>query len=248
LVEAEALLAEGGEAADRVAVEVLGNIATMESAVELADEPRAITLADLLGIHQILMERSPAPEVGGAIRAEQNWIGGSSYNLCGATFVPPPAEHVPELFEDLTAYINGDEHPALVQAAIAHAQFETIHPFADGNGRAGRALIHVILRRRGLAPGFVPPVSLVLATWSDDYITGLTAFRHLHAPDSPDRSTAAHVCLPLDCLVWPTTLSKDSLECNRPRSSGSCSEPPSQSLARSLLERQARLEITQYIE
>jgi Fic family protein len=195
LVEAEALLAEGGEAADRVAVEVLGNIASMESAVELADEPRELTLGDLLGIHQVLMERSPTPHLGGAIRTEQNWIGGSSYNPCGATFVPPPAEHVAELLEDLIAYVNGDEHPALVQAAIAHAQFETIHPFADGNGRAGRALIHIILRRRGLAPAFVPPISLVLATWSDDYLTGLTAFRHLHPPDSPDRSTAAQVWL-----------------------------------------------------
>ena len=79
-----------------------------------------------------------------------------------------------------------------MQAAIAHAQFETIHPFADGNGRTGRALIHVILRRRGLSPTFVPPISLVLATWSDDYISGLTAFRHLHPADGPERSTAAH--------------------------------------------------------
>jgi Fic family protein len=195
LVEAEALLAEGGGAADRVAVEVLGNIASMESAVELADEPREITLADLLGIHQILMERSPTPKLGGIIREEQNWIGGSSYNPCSATFVPPAAEHVQGLLEDLTDYVNGDEHPGLVQAAIAHAQFETIHPFADGNGRTGRALIHVILRRRGLAPAFVPPISLVLATWSDDYISGLTAFRHLHPADSPDRSTAAHTWL-----------------------------------------------------
>lgn len=195
LVEAEALLAEAGEAADRVAVEVLGNIASMESAVELADEAREITLVDLLGIHQILMERSPTPEFGGVIREEQNWIGGSSYNPCGAAFVPPPAEHVQGLLEDLTVYINGDEHPALVQAAIAHAQFETIHPFADGNGRTGRALIHIILRRRGLAPAFVPPISLVLATWADDYISGLTAFRHLNPTDSPDRSTAAHVWL-----------------------------------------------------
>ena len=54
-------------------------------------------------------------------------------------------------------HTNGDDHPALVQAAIAHAQFETIHPLADGNGRTGRALIHVILRRRGLEPWPVPP-------------------------------------------------------------------------------------------
>lgn len=195
LVEAEALLAEGGDAADRIAVEVLGNIASMESAIELADQERDITLTDLLGIHQILMERSSTPELGGVIREEQNWIGGSSYNPCSATFVPPPAEFVIELLEDLMIYVNGDEHPALVQAAIAHAQFETIHPFADGNGRAGRALIHIILRRRGVAPTFVPPISLVLATWVDDYISGLTAFRHLHPADSPDRSTAAQVTL-----------------------------------------------------
>lgn len=195
LVEAEALLAGGGEAADRVAVEVLGNIASMESAVALADEARDITLADLLGIHQILMERSPTPMLGGVIREEQNWIGGSSYNPCSAAFVPPPAEFVRALLEDLTVYVNGDDHPALVQAAIAHAQFETIHPFADGNGRTGRALIHIIFRRRGVAPAFVPPISLVLATWVDDYISGLTAFRHLHPADSPERSTAAQVWL-----------------------------------------------------
>lgn len=195
LVEAEALLAEGGGAADRVAVEILGNIASMESAIELADQQRDITLTDLLGIHQTLMERSPTPELGGVVREEQNWIGGSSYNPCRAAFVPPPAEFVADLLEDLTVYVNGDEHPALVQASIAHAQFETIHPFADGNGRTGRALIHIILRRRGVAPAFVPPISLILATWVDAYISGLTAFRHLHPADSPDRSTAAHAWL-----------------------------------------------------
>jgi Fic family protein len=109
--------------------------------------------------------------------------------------VPPPPEHVAGLLEDLVAYTNGDDHSPLVQAAIAHAQVETIHPYADGNGRAGRALIHVILRRRGLAPTFVPPISLVLATWTSDYIAGLMAFRHVSPPDSVERSGAAHVWL-----------------------------------------------------
>jgi Fic family protein len=121
----------------------------------------------------------------------QNWIGGSSYNPCSAAFVPPPPGSLQALLHDLLDYVNGDDHPALVQAAIAHAQFETIHPFADGNGRTGRALVHVILRRRGLAPHFVPPISLVLATWASDYIAGLTAFRHSGAPDSAERSTGA---------------------------------------------------------
>jgi Fic family protein len=191
LVSAEVALAQGGDAADRVAVEVLGNIAAMRSAVELAVTADRFSLEDLLAIHRTLMERSPTAQEGGRVRHEQNWIGGSSYNPCSAAFVPPPPEHVPGLLDDLLAYVHGDDHSPLVQAALAHAQFETIHPFADGNGRTGRALVHVVLRRRGLAPAFVPPVSLVLATWSDTYIGGLTRFRHLADPDSPERSAAA---------------------------------------------------------
>lgn len=195
LVEAEAAIAQGGESADRVAVEVLGNIAAMDSAIQLAAQDQTISLPDLQDIHRVLMDRSPRPELGGVIREEQNWIGGSSYNPCSAVFVPPPAEQVEGLLDDVVHYTNNDEHSPLVQAAIAHAQFETIHPFADGNGRTGRALIHIVLRRRGLSPTFVPPISLVLATWSDDYISGLTTFRHLHPADSPERSVAAHTWL-----------------------------------------------------
>jgi Fic family protein len=191
LLDAEIVLVQGGDAADRVAVEVLANVAAMEAAVELGSSADTITLDDLLGIHRILMERSATPGIGGVVRTMQNWIGGSSYNPCSAAFVPPPPDTLEALLDDLLAYVNGDDHPALVQAAIAHAQFETIHPFADGNGRTGRALIHVILRRRGLAPRFVPPISLVLATWASDYIAGLTAYRHVGAPDSLDRSTGA---------------------------------------------------------
>jgi Fic family protein len=78
---------------------------------------------------------------------------------------------------DLVAFMSRTDLPPVVQAAIAHAQFETIHPFADGNGRVGRALVHVVLRRRGLAPRYVPPVSLVLAADAKTYVAGLTAFR-----------------------------------------------------------------------
>jgi Fic family protein len=69
----------------------------------------------------------------------------------------------------------------VAQAALAHAQFETIHPFADGNGRTGRGLIHLVLRRRGLATRVLPPISLVLATWASDYVDGLAATRY-HGP------------------------------------------------------------------
>jgi len=195
LVETEAIIARGGSSADRVAVEVLGNIASMQVAIQLAAQDQAILLPDLLEIHRVLMDGSPRPEWGGVIRDQQNWIGASSYHPCSAVFVPPPPNQVEGLIRDLIEYTNGDQHSPLVQAAIAHAQFETIHPFADGNGRSGRALIHVVLRRRRLSPTFVPPISLVLATWSNDYITGLTAFRHLTPADSIERSIATHVWL-----------------------------------------------------
>jgi Fic family protein len=112
------------------------------------------------------------------LREEQNWIGGSAYNPCSAAFVPPPPARVPDLLADLCAFCNDDSLPAVAQAAIAHAQFETIHPFADGNGRTGRGLIHLVLRRRGLVTRVLPPISLVLATRAEDYVSGLTATRY----------------------------------------------------------------------
>jgi Fic family protein len=95
--------------------------------------------------------------------------------------VPPPADEVPGLLKDHAAYLSSDDHPALLQAALAHSQFETIHPFADGNGRTGRALIQLVLRRRGVATVVVPPVSLVLATQTNRYVEALTATRSVEA-------------------------------------------------------------------
>jgi Fic family protein len=79
--------------------------------------------------------------------------------------------------DDLLVFLNDESLPPLAQAAFAHAQFELIHPFADGNGRTGRALVQVLLRRRGIAPRYVPPVSVILASDKDAYIKGLVAFR-----------------------------------------------------------------------
>ena len=93
------------------------------------------------------------------------------------------------LLKDLFSSCNDDSLPPLAHAAVAHAQFETIHPFVDGNGRTGRALFHLVLRRRGLGLRVLPPVSLILATWSRDYIGGVTGTRYVGAPDS----TQAHV-------------------------------------------------------
>jgi Fic family protein len=97
---------------------------------------------------------------------------------------------VPDLLQDLCAFCAGDALPAVAQAAIAHVQFETIHPFVDGNGRTGRALIHMVLRRRGLAAGIVPPVSLILATWSRQYLAALDA-AHYVGPATSEEARAA---------------------------------------------------------
>lgn len=184
LLKAQLALGLGDDPRDVTATEVLNNVEAMRWATETMAEADAVTLEHLLEIHRRLMVGTRLEHVGGQVRDEQNWIGGSSYNPCSAVFVPPPHNRVEELLVDLCAFCNDDSLPAVAQAAIAHAQFETIHPLADGNGRTGRALVHVLLKRRGLAPAVVPPVSLVLATWSDDYVAGLTATRSRSEPDS----------------------------------------------------------------
>lgn len=132
-----------------------------------------------------------AERIAGKLRTTQTWIGGNDYNPCGAGFVPPPPEEVPALLDDLCDTINDDLLSPLAQAALVHAQFETIHPFADGNGRAGRALIHVVLKRRKLAPAYVPPISVVLATARERYIEGLTGFRADRVPEWVEQFAAA---------------------------------------------------------
>jgi Fic family protein len=184
LLHAEAARALGDEADDVTALEVLGNIQAMSWALQTVGPGDDITLETLLEAHRRLTAGTRLEAMGGEIRKEQNWIGGSSYNPCSAVFVPPPPERVRELFDDLCAFCNTDSLPAVVQAALAHAQFETIHPFVDGNGRIGRALIHLVLRRRGFAERVLPPISLVLATWSRDYIAGLNATRYVGSPTS----------------------------------------------------------------
>ena len=175
---------------DRVAGEVAANVLAMLSAVRAARRGDRFTLEDLLRAHRTLMRHSPRSEWAGQIRERPNWIGGSAYTPIGSRFVPPPPEHVPALLEDLIDYVNGDEHPPLLQAALAHAQFEMIHPFGDGNGPAGRALIHVVLARRGLAPRFVPPVSVVLARRCEEYVAALQKCAHVGAPDDGGRQAA----------------------------------------------------------
>jgi Fic family protein len=192
LLRAEAASGLGDDARDITATEVLGNIQAMTWALGAVHEGDDITIDRLLEAHRRLLAGTRLADHGGKIRQEQNWIGGSSFNPCSASFVPPPPDVVPHLLADLCAFCNTDDLPAIVQAAMAHAQFETIHPFVDGDGRIGRALIHLVLRRRGMAVRILPPISLVLATWSDDYVASLNATRYAGRPSSHAATVATN--------------------------------------------------------
>ena len=146
-----------------------------------------IDSASIEQLHRALLAEEPRHH-GVGVRTVQSWIGGSDWHPLEAEFVPPTPSRVPALLADLAEYLSGASHAPIVQAALVHAQFETIHPFTDGNGRVGRALIHTALTRRGLTVNAVLPISLVLATFRERYIGGLTTFRH----DAPAGSTAAH--------------------------------------------------------
>jgi len=180
---ARAAIGDADQHRDTSAEAILGNIAAMEHAISVTSAAPQVTVADLVEVHRVLMENTRDAHLAGAVRKSQNWIGGSNYSPPGAVFVPPPEDQVGRLLADLATFMGRSDLSPTLQAAVAHAQFETIHPFADGNGRAGRCLIHVIYRRAELAPRFVPPVSLVLATESDAYIRGLTAYRDNRAED-----------------------------------------------------------------
>ncbi len=169
--------AELGIGIGPTAREVLANIDAMQAAMDAASTGCSFAAADMIAIHRLVMAHAPNRHVAGEVRTVQNWIGGNDYNPCGADFVPPPPEHVRPLLGDLETAVNREDLPPLVQAALVHAQFETIHPFEDGNGRTGRALLQVVLRRRGIAPDYVPPISVILAAERDRYIEGLGRFR-----------------------------------------------------------------------
>ena len=168
LMEAELFGAGRGNAAL-----VVANTRAMTAAASIRPP---LSLDSLLSMHRALLESS-APDDAGALRREPVWIGGSELSPAGALFVPPRHERVPEALEDLFAFTRRTDLPPLTRTAIAHAHFETIHPFVDGNGRTGRALIHVLLSWAGLTPHAPLPLSAVLLADVDSYFRSLDAYR-----------------------------------------------------------------------
>lgn len=164
-----------GQTDDPHAADVVGNIRAMTEAVELGAKARKITPSNILAVHGTMLRFGVDEPIAGKWRDKQGWVGGQVPTH--AAYVPPPHGEVPRLMKDLSAFMNRTNLPALAQAAITHAQFENIHPFADGNGRVGRCLIHTVLRRRGLTPNYTPPVSVILAARRNHYFDGLEDFR-----------------------------------------------------------------------
>ena len=155
------------------AILVAANVRAMQTALNLGG---AITSELILAIHHALLLDSN-PEISGKYRTEQVWIGGEDYSPHHADFVPPHQKEVSKAIVDLVKYARRVDIPPLVQAAIVHAQFETIHPFEDGNGRTGRVLLQSVLQRRGVTGHATVPVSAGLLTEPQSYFAALTAYR-----------------------------------------------------------------------
>lgn len=170
-------LAELGLARSRNAEMVVANVNATTAAVRLSEE---IDEAAIIAMHAALLE-GQQPAIVGQWRQEQVWIGGSGAGPHNADFVPPHHELVPAAMGDLVRFMERDDLPYLPQIALAHAQFETIHPFPDGNGRTGRALVQALLRQKGLTRSMTVPISAGLLSDVRSYFSALTAYREGNA-------------------------------------------------------------------
>ncbi len=167
-----------GSKANASATSMVASTRALADLIDTVTTGNPLTADAILAAHKVLMvddefERNYA----GRWRDMQNWIGGSDYSPRGALFIPPPPDTVESSIGDLLAFANRNDVPTIVQAAVVHAQFESIHPFTDGNGRIGRALINAVLRRRGITTTTVVPLASALVARREDYFDALTAYR-----------------------------------------------------------------------
>jgi Fic family protein len=168
-------LAEIDEHDTANALTVIGNVRAMEAALQLSDD---INEHAILAMHRALMRhRRGFEHDAGRYRTEQVWIGAGEAGPRLAEFVAPHHDRIPDAIADLVGFVKREDVSVLVQVAVAHAQFETIHPFPDGNGRTGRALAQSILRNKGLVGSTAVPISAGLLVDTERYFAALTAFR-----------------------------------------------------------------------
>lgn len=166
-------LAELSDTAPSNARLIVGNLAAMRCALALDDN---LSIDGIRAIHRELISHTGA-SFGGQLRKEQVWVGGSAYSPHGALFVPPAPERVTSCLEDLVAFAARCDINPIAKAALAHAQFETIHPFIDGNGRCGRTLLHKMLRLDGVLMHATLPVSAGLLHNIDAYMAAIKQYQ-----------------------------------------------------------------------
>ncbi len=160
---------------DRQAQRVVNSIQVMSEVIASASDGVSPERVDKW--HRRLFQGDVVAFQPGAVRVRQNWIGARSDTPVGADFVPAPPELVADRMADLSEFLNRVDVSPIAQSAVAHDHFETIHPYPDGNGRVGRALIYRSWAYRGLVGSVTPPVSKVLLESRTAYIEGLTAYR-----------------------------------------------------------------------
>ncbi len=165
--------AELGSKGSRNAELIAANTRAIQAAIDLSD---ALSPAALAEMHRVLMG-DQTRHTPGEWRREAVWIGTKSNSPIGAEFVAPHFARVPALIGDVVAFSARRDIPALTSTAISHAQFETIHPFTDGNGRTGRAFSQALLRHRGVTRNVAVPVSAGLLADVDGYHRALTSYR-----------------------------------------------------------------------
>jgi Fic family protein len=166
-------LASLHEKAGANAQQVAANVEAMRRAIDMSDD---LSVASILAAHAALMAGHEYARPG-RFRDSQVWIGGAAPSPHTAAFVPPHWARIEAAMTDLIAYCDRTDVPVLTHAAVAHAQIETIHPFADGNGRIGRVLVQAMLRRAGATRRITVPVSAGLLTDVQSYFDALTAYR-----------------------------------------------------------------------
>lgn len=174
--------------------QALGNVRLNAHAIAVGQRRGApVTIVDVEEMHRRLFSNTSQQLDSGAVRDEQNWVGhGHQRTPAQAHFVPPPPESVRPLLDDTLRYVSGPVWGSpIAKAALAHLQFETIHPFLDGNGRVGRALIHTVMSR-DMSPSVPLPLSAAIAARKDDYYQALQPYQtYIGDASDPERSRAA---------------------------------------------------------
>ena len=214
-------LAEIDEGSSANAEVVVGNVRAMEAALRLAGNLDQDAIRQMQA--ELISRQSGWERHAGVYRDQLVWIGSRSVSPLGASYVAPQSKLIPGAMADLVTFIRRQDLPVVVQAAIAHAQFETIHPFADGNGRTGRALVHAILRSKRLVTNTTAPVSAGLLHDTERYFEALQTYRQGDARPIVERFNdasryAAHTGSRLvDALAEQLDVARDKMSGVRPQ-------------------------------